>query len=986
MNDDKQWLNELAGAVLDGTPADLEGIESDATESQRAALRQIKIVARIASVHRSASADLDASASGSLDEANGQLTSWGRLTIIEEIGRGAFGTVYRAKDPRLDREVALKLSQPRTAIDAVLDEQLTASVIEEGRLLARVHHPNVVTIYDADRGGGRVGLTMELVRGRTLAQVLQQSGPLPASEVAAVGIEICHALAAVHGAGLLHRDIKAQNVMRRDDGRLVLMDFGAGRTLTERGGAGTAMAGTPLYLAPEIFNGQPATVRSDLYSIGVLLYHLLTGSYPVTGRTVREVREGHHQNQRVPLRARRADIPATLAALIERALDPEVAKRYASASDMADALASSAAPAPAIAPRRWLATAAMLLAGAAIVAMFVVAFGGAPSLHDLGRPGQPRQSGPAAITNESTLVVRQVLRPGEYAELGRPSPDGRYFPFVDGNSDLAVKELETGTIHRITNRGEAKEYADGYSAAAISPDSKWIAYAWSTAQGTELRLADLQQAIDDNSTRPAETRVLLRRADVEPIEWSADGTDILALLEQQDGSRQIALVSASDGMARSIKELGTMQPHGVTMSPDGRFVAYDGPQDDHPGMRDIVIVPANGSAEWRLVEHPANDVFPQWTADGGSVLFASTRTGALGLWIVDVWEGRPVSEPNIVSRDMGRMTPLGLTRDGAFFYHLRTGLVDVYTASLDPATGIVTGTPEAVAPNYIGSNISSNWSPDGRYLAYVSIRSPVAADRVSRTLTIRDIETGEERDLWPALAFFIEPHWSPDGRTILVYGYDLEERCCWHQVDVTTGRVTFVVPVDGTTHPPMSAVQWARTGRAVLGVRGTDALVSRALASGVETKLLDFRELGVDRLTPPAQGPGLQYSPDARAIAFSGWIGSGETARTVLRVLAADGRMVELAESSGKVPIFFQGWTPDGSDLLFTQQQPSDQRRDSPTALWRVSPSGGEPRRIGIEAVGLRDVHISPDGTRVTFTAGAETGDVRVMDNFLRGR
>src|SRR5205807_2656049 len=109
---------------------------------------------------------------------------------------------------------------------------------------------------------------------------------------------------------------------------------------------------------------------------------------------------------------------------------------------------------------------------------------------------------------------------------------------------------------------------------------------------------------------------------------------------------------------------------------------------------------------------------------------------------------------------------------------LQTGLVDVYTASIDPSTGTITGKPEPVAPNYIGSNISSGWSSDSRQLAYVSIRSPAGSDRFSRMLAIRGTESGEERAIWPALAFFMGPTWSPDGRTVLVRGMDLQGRCC----------------------------------------------------------------------------------------------------------------------------------------------------------------------------------------------------------------
>ena len=153
------------------------------------------------------------------------MTHWGHLRTLERVGRGAFGEVYRAWDTRLDREVALKLLDAPSA-----GENSSSSIIQEGRLLARVRHPNVVSVYGAEQIGPRIGLWMEFVRGRTLKQIVDAGGTFTGPEAAAIGIDLCHAVDAVHGAQVLHRDIKAQNVMLADDGRAVLMDFGTDAT------------------------------------------------------------------------------------------------------------------------------------------------------------------------------------------------------------------------------------------------------------------------------------------------------------------------------------------------------------------------------------------------------------------------------------------------------------------------------------------------------------------------------------------------------------------------------------------------------------------------------------------------------------------------------------------------------------------------------------------------------------------------------------
>jgi TolB-like protein len=313
--DGENLVADLAGAILDGTPIDWAAAESSADLDERLLLGHLRLVAAVADVHRHP-----------LDETRHTTPEhWGHLRVLERIGRGAFGEVFRAWDTRLDREVALKLLPEASSSDGPGG----SSIIEEGRMLARVHHPNVATIYGAERIGNRIGLWMELVKGRTLQQALDQGRTFDATEAIHVGIELCRAVGAVHDAGLLHRDIKTHNVMLADAGRVVLMDFGTGRELSASSAA--ALAGTPLYLAPELLRGGEATIRSDIYSLGVLLYHLLTGAYPVRARTIQDLRVAHDRNERATARSARPDLPSKLARVIDRAIDPEPEKRYPNA-------------------------------------------------------------------------------------------------------------------------------------------------------------------------------------------------------------------------------------------------------------------------------------------------------------------------------------------------------------------------------------------------------------------------------------------------------------------------------------------------------------------------------------------------------------------------------------------------------------------------------------------------------------------------------
>ena len=249
----------------------------------------------------------------SIDDADTpRLESWGPLTIRAQIGRGRFGTVFRAWEPGLERDFALKLlhDAPLVRDDAAL---------KEARLLARIRHPNVVTIFGVDCFDNRVGFWMELVNGRTLKDIVEEQGPFSAQEAVVFGLDLCRALAAVHQAGFLHRDVKAQNVMREAGGRIVLMDFGAAAVMSTGSQRAPDLKGTPLYLAPEVLQGDPPSAKSDLYSLGVLLYYLVSGEFPVNGRSLDDIGNAHAHGRRRSLRDARPDLPSGFVRVVDDA-------------------------------------------------------------------------------------------------------------------------------------------------------------------------------------------------------------------------------------------------------------------------------------------------------------------------------------------------------------------------------------------------------------------------------------------------------------------------------------------------------------------------------------------------------------------------------------------------------------------------------------------------------------------------------------------
>jgi hypothetical protein len=407
----EQW--QRAKLVLEGakrhSPSDRSQYVSVACSDDPELLKEVESLLNLSSTP---------SASRPIDPSGPALTQWEHLTVLAEVGRGAFGRVYRAWDPALQMEVALKLIR----VDA-REPDFAESVFHEARLLVKVRHPHVVTVLGARRVGSDVGIWMEFINGPTLADAVERGGPMGPVEAAAAGIAACDALAAVHGAGLLHRDIKARNVMRDPSGRVVLMDFGAGASRRDQPHG--EMAGTPLYMAPEVLKGAGASIASDIYSVGVLLFHLATGEYPVTGHNIYELEAAHESGARTRLADRRPDLPDVFVEAVDRALSPDPEARFRRAAEFRDALSDATAhiTAPVAVPpaaallERWpwiagLSLAAMLLVltllGFLTTAWFNLA---------LGRDGSASR-----FANESPLDwpvwgMRALLGPLLYAGL-----------------------------------------------------------------------------------------------------------------------------------------------------------------------------------------------------------------------------------------------------------------------------------------------------------------------------------------------------------------------------------------------------------------------------------------------------------------------------------------------------------------------------------------------------------------------------------------
>jgi Tol biopolymer transport system component len=368
----------------------------------------------------------------------------------------------------------------------------------------------------------------------------------------------------------------------------------------------------------------------------------------------------------------------------------------------------------------------------------------------------------------------------------------------------------------------------------------------------------------------------------------------------------------------------------------------------------------DGRAPVPLVEDNADDRLLAWSLDGTAILFASDRAGTVDIWSLPVSNGIPQEVPRVVTHNVGQFKPLGLARDGSYYFGVEHSDCHVYVASLDSETGELAGPPRRVAPAVRHSG--TDWSPDGRRLAFVTPSRGVLPGNWA--VTVRTLATGDERRFTiPAEGNLhqLRPLWSPDGGRLIAKGW---ERNAWprvgvYAVAVETGQVTKLFSTPDWWQRRIDWVVWSADGGAVL-FKGDSGVVMHDLTSGRETYLL--RSSAAGRLAP---------SPDGRWLVFGAYDPDADTDNMVVMSLPGGEKHVLL--SSGFWPA---AWTPDSRHLIY-QGWDDDQ-------LWRISVHGGEPESLGTLAplqYGRGGVSIHPDGDRLAFVAcGARRSDVWVIE------
>jgi len=593
---------------------------------------------------------------------------------------------------------------------------------------------------------------------------------------------------------------------------------------------------------------------------------------------------------------------------------------------------------------------------------------------------------PAGI--DSGPVTRRVWAEPKTDFFGRVSPDGKYLSFVDWETgDLAIRDLEKGTNRRLTNKGSWESNPNEEAELSIwSPDSRQVAYQWSSLKGYELRVITL-----DNPTPRMVYRCESLREWIEPFDWSPDGKHILAVLHSDDANQQMVLVSVADGTVRVLKRLSqSMGVAGAAISPDGRYVLYDYPQSESSLAHDIFLLSIAGGSETPLIEYPADDLALGWTPDGRWALFASDRRGSLDAWAIQTENGKPKGTPVMVKPAFGRSRSLGLTRSGSLCFGAGGARNDVYVVKLDPATGNVLLPPTKLIKRFEGSNRSPVYSPDGKHLAYVSSRTTglfSAGTGWGDTLCIRSLETGEEREYQREMARiaargFSRPRWSPDGRSMLLFGRDREGRYGIYHFVLATGEAARVMSSEAGR--PLGTVEgWRDEKNFFYGRRDENN-------NRVEIRLRNL-DTGSEKivhqvsLTEIANGA-FSVSRDGRWLSTIDRLKSGEK---ILSVISTDSGVVsrQFKFSQEDQPDFLRhAWSADDKYVFYTRRVQT--RESYKFEVWRVGADGGEPQKTGLEMPGAID-HISahPDGEHIAFEnmapMSASPAEVWVMENFL---
>jgi len=802
----------------------------------------------------------------------------GPYEIVSLLGEGGMGVVYRARDAHLQRTVALKI------LSANRETSTPSDLLREARAASALNHPNICTIHEVREEAGHAFIVMEYVDGRPLSEHIPVNG-LPNEAVLRYGIQIADALAHAHDHGMLHRDLKSANVIVTKDGRTKIVDFGLARRFAQLSQEAATQSHTPLdanytagtlaYMAPEILQGDPPSILSDLWPLGVLLYEMATGTLPFTGRSVFDETAAI---LRAPLPSLPTHVPAGVRMIIARCLTRDPGQRYQTARELRaalEAVQSDVSIAPAgggVVPRRRTIDWRIIAGGLAVALVALVGW-------TLARQ-RPSNSAGARLV--------QVFSSDREASDPAISPDGTMIAYAaaadTGLVDLFVSRVGGGAPVRLTNDDVRETHP------RFSPDGERIAFArWGSARSNP--------DICIVPTFGGQVTVIVPGGS-QPT-WAPDGQRI-AFIRYADGGKRLILATArtdgSDIRDRVGADGAYPSVRSPAWSPDAQRLAFVRGSGGIAG--EIWLVNADGSGAPERLSTDSGAVFsdePVFSPDGRTIVHASNRGGATNIWSAPIAGGPPV---RLTSGPGPDETPT-VDRQGrvAFISSRWRNELIVENMRTSEARTLVRHTPFLWAPAF---------APSGRALAYS--RSEVDG---SWHLWITDIDGGSPRQLTRTDRGEVYPRWTPDGRSVIYHNW-VAPRQIWR------------VAQDGG--PPVALTPAGRDaafgdlspdGRQLAFVTsdGTQEQVFvMGVADGTAPRLLRAGAASLPR-----------WSPDGAWIAFA----PNRTYFGGISIIHPDGTGERRLTDSGGWPV----WWSDGNRIGYTTVRPDVNQQIQTVAL-----------------------------------------------------
>jgi serine/threonine protein kinase/Tol biopolymer transport system component len=903
----------------------------------------------------------------------------GPYRLDRQLGRGGMGTVFLASraDGAYEKQVAIKFLSAAGSSD-----ELVRRFLAERQILARLDHPNIARLVD---GGttehGQPYLVMDYVDGIPIDRYCRERS-LPLEERLGLFARVCDAVAYAHENLVVHRDIKPGNILVTADRTPKLLDFGIAKLLQPDSGDSEAhrtmlVFGTPEYSSPEQVRGLVITKATDVYSLGVLLYELLTdrSPYPVVTRAAHEMgriiceqepeppsRAISHSAPRLDTgregarpgpddRKRRKGLRGDLDNIVMLALRKEPEQRYQSVAEFSEDLCRHAHGLPVKARgRKWTYRAAkfvrrrrMALGAAVLVAVTLVATVGVIRQWNSG---------------QRTEMENRRLRTGRADSV---SPDGRLLSYTDyPGGVLTIYDLQNGKQRHLT-----KNAADGSPAplsSLFSPDGQWLAYSVGRAgarEPGELRMIRANGREQRTVFRDSETSMLTAHA------WT-DAQHVLVSTERMS-STSLLLVSIGDGSSRAVADLSRWNESRIMLSPDSRYAAYTAKREDVL-KTEVRVVSLRGGADSPLLAEPSDDSVLGWAPDGGRIVFRSDRAGlgAYDIWWAPVVDGRNVGTPARFGPCPDLFKSLGMTRQGSLLYASSNDSDEVFLSEIDSASGRIMA-PRVLSGRFAGTKTTPVWSPDGSTVLFV------AGD----ALQFHTLSSGMEREFKPSLSNLRRViGWRPDGRSVFEYA---------------KGGVVGLFRVDlenGESHEilkgRMDDVALSPDGETVYMQGGPEArsIVARNLSTGEQRILSTFPRRS------DALNLRLTLSPDRRMLALQLWdFPAGSNSVAVMPASGGDPRILLQVRRPEMFAVGAIDWSPDSRYLyagrtsgLFVMGLGFDDRSE----IVKIPVDGGGAETIGLSVDGvLRHLHVSPDGRRVVFQTHRSTGEIWVLENFL---